>query len=153
MLDLMSNILYTEAGWGHQVCETCGCGSAPKPHVSQTWRELGLDWADMRGQQSPARGGVAPGAGVPDVGGERLALELAGEPSPEPGDAGVPDHDRGQFLFGHLGQPLAPGALQGEIVLFGVEPAVGPGEDQPVVDELVEGVRVGGELGGLQPAF
>ena len=106
----------------------------------------------MGGEEAPAGVGVDPRPRVADVRGEVVPLEPPGQPSPEPRHAGVADDERGQLLLGDLGQPLPARTLQLQIVLFGVEPSVRPGEDEPVVDELVERARVGSELGRLQPA-
>src|SRR5690606_28839513 len=93
-----------------------------------------------------------PRTGVADPGGEVLAPELARQRAEEPGDSGITDHEGAEFFLAHLGQPLLARALQVQIVLLGVELPIRSGEDEPVVDELVEGVGVGSELGGLQAA-
>ena len=82
---------------------------------------------------------------------ELLVLEPAGKPASKPGNTGIADHDGGQLLFSHLGQPLLAGTLQFQIVVLGVQASVGTGEDEAVIKKLVERTRVRGELSRLQP--
>src|SRR3954451_23413445 len=108
----------------------------------------------MSGDQLPAAVVVVrPRARVAHVRPERLAVERALDPAIETGHAGAPGNNDPQVLLVDRRHDLPTGAVDVEVVLFGVEAAVGAGEEQALVEKCAQLGDVGGQLGGLKPSL